>query len=138
MDKNSLIRKLDYPDIWKEKGLINNELYSTQLHDFVKEYGSKKPEGGTEHFRYGAFCYYVQNSETDEATLKILVEAASKDSDSGMAQSALIDLVSHPDCTSEIYNFAKTTFTKFNEKHFEISKLEIAFKEKVPSWQQNA
>ncbi len=103
MDRTSLLKKLNYPAIWEGKGLLTEELLSFQVNDFIKEYGSKTPENGTEHYRYGAFCYYVKNSDTKDSVLTNLIEAAAKDPDAGMAQCAIIDLVSHQNCTNSIY-----------------------------------
>ncbi len=136
MDRELLIKKLQYPPEWEEFGLLNNEIISIQLKEFVEEYGSKTPEGGTEHYRYGAFCYYTSDSETSIKILKNLLTIALAEPDSGMAQSVIIDIVANQNCTIELYELSKEAFHKVSKKYFEISSLEIAFREKLPSWKQ--
>jgi hypothetical protein len=65
-----------------------------------------------------------------------LVAAASQDPDVFMAQAALIDLVSHPSCTDELYSEALRIFRGFPSKGFEEARLTQAYRERIPSWRQ--
>jgi hypothetical protein len=136
MDRESLIKKLQYPSEWEEFGLLNNKIISIQLKEFIEEYGSKTPEGGTEHYRYGAFGYYTGDPETSIEILNNLLTIALVEPDSCMGQSVIIDIVANQNCTVELYELSKEAFNKVSEKHFEISSLETAFRENHPSWKQ--
>lgn len=99
-----LVDRLRYPTVWTEKGLYPEDLYQMQLAAFVAEAQTRdilpeeyRPIGGTEHYRYGAFRYWLQRNPGSD-TLHSLMEAAVADPDPPMAGAAIKDLLAahHP------------------------------------------
>jgi hypothetical protein len=101
---SELIDRLGYPAVWTEKGLYPEDLYQVQLAAFVAEARERgirsheyRPVGGTEHYRYGAFRYWLQRDPGPD-TLHSLMEGAVVDPDPPMAGAAIKDLLAayHP------------------------------------------
>ncbi len=99
-----LVDRLCYPAVWMERGLYPEDLFQGQLEAFAteaREHGVPPqeycPVGGTEHYRYGAFRYWLQRNPGPEI-LHALMEAAVTDSDPPMAGAAIKDLLAayHP------------------------------------------
>jgi hypothetical protein len=133
-DSSRFFTRLRFPPIWIERNLYPIALRETQEALLSQE--SPGRVCGSEHYRYAAFCHYVKSEDTTEEQLRLLILAASQDPDDGMAQAALIDLVSHQHCTEDIYREALRVFRAFPEQYFEEDQLSLAYREKVPSWRQ--
>ncbi len=133
-DPIDFFSRLHFPTIW-----VENNLYPTVLREGQEAHLRQESPGkvcGSEHYRYAAFSYYVKNHDTTTDQLHLLIVAASQDPDPGMAQAALIDLVSHPNCTDELFCEALQVFNQFPEHYFEVAQLNRAYVEKLPSWAQ--
>jgi hypothetical protein len=81
-----------FPAVWLERGLLTGPFFEAQAGEFEREYGIRSPEGGTEHWRYGAFLYWLRRRPASD-TLPALVEAALQDPDRPMAGNVLLELV---------------------------------------------
>ena len=124
--------RLRYPEVWRTMHLYPDELRMAQEAELIRE--PLGEVGGTEHFRYGAFCFWLGNPQTPQSILRALISAAAADPDSAMAQAALIDLVAHRNCDELLYDQALAAFGGFPEKHFERETFARAHRERLPSW----
>jgi len=95
-----LLQRLCFPKIWQEKGLYPDDLYQVQLEAFRAEARVRgippddyHPAGGTEHYRYGAFRFWLYRKPAREV-YEALMEAAAADPDPPMAGAAIKDLIS--------------------------------------------
>jgi hypothetical protein len=105
MNAQDLASLLEYPSTWLERNLLLPELVSIQSAQFHSEYGSRRPHGGTEHWRYGAFLFWFKH-ELNEQILGYLLEAAIADPDPPMAGNILKLIVGHPKCTHSMLQAA--------------------------------
>lgn len=122
MDKASLARLLNYPTIWLEAELLTDELFGIQVPDFQKEYGGRIPEGGTEHWRYGAFHFWLSRNIGSQV-LELLLDAASADPDQSMAGAAIKDIIQHPSSNRAILERAVEIISQ--SQHFYVSSVEL-------------
>ena len=129
MNKSSLSNLLDYPSVWLDEELLTDELFNIQAAELQKEYGNDAPKGGTEHWRYGAFHYWLtRNIETD--VLAKLLEAANVDPDQPMAGAAIKDIVKHPLSNRAIVNRAAEIVSKSPYFYVSATELEMAYAKK--------
>jgi hypothetical protein len=131
-DTSNFFSRLLFPAIW-----VESNLYPVALREGQEAHLKQESPGrvcGSEHYRYGAFCYYVKSPDTTAEQLHLLIVAAAQDPDPVMAQAALIDLVSHPSCTDKLYSEALQAFNKFPEHYFDEEQMNRAYVEKLPSW----
>jgi hypothetical protein len=126
------LSRLGYPEVWRTMRLYPDDLRAAQEADLARE--PPGDVGGTEHYRYGAFCFWLRNPDTPQHILGALISAAAADPDSAMAQAALIDLVAHRNCDDSLYHRAFEAFSAFPEQHFEGATFERAHRERLPSW----
>ena len=102
MDKKEFMDFLDFPPEWQAFELYSDELFEIQMECFLKEEGLSEDERkrrlslkkyghGSEHYRYGAFWWVVQNM--GHSALEKLVITMEKDPDEAMGRAALNDLV---------------------------------------------
>ena len=134
MSKGSFFERLEFPSIWLDENLYPEALRAEQEALLSKEPPIPKKVCGSEHYRYGAFSYYVKEPSTPAHVLERLILVAEEDSDPVMAQAAIIDISSHPNCTTDVFEQAKSAFGRFSEVYFDHSLLDRAFNEKLPSW----
>ena len=134
MSNASIYERLHFPEIWEKQGLYPGEVRAA--HERLLRKQRDRPVLDAEHYRYGAFCHHVKDPSTTTELLRWLIEAAAIDPDRAMGQCALIDLVSHQNCTPELYGEALEAFATFETKHFKLASLERAFKERLPTWRQ--
>ncbi len=124
--------RLAYPEQWRTQCLYPEALASAQ-----DERAKDEPPGaicGAEHYRYGAFCFWLNDPATTGETLRALIAAASADTDPAMAQAALIDLVAHRNCDAALYAEAEAAFLGFSEQYFDVKDFARAHRERLPSW----
>ena len=131
---DTFFERLEFPSIWLDEGLYPEALRAEQEALLSKEPPIPQKVCGSEHYRYAAFCYYVKDPATPSEVLERLIFVAEKDSDPVMAQAAIIDISSHPNCTADVFKNAKAAFGRFPEAYFDSSLLDRAFNEKLPSW----
>lgn len=92
MEIHRFAQAASFPAVWLERGLLAGPFFESQARKFEHEYGTRVPEGGTEHWRYDAFLHWLRSSPSAEA-LEGLVEAVLQDPDRPMAGNVLLDLV---------------------------------------------
>ena len=126
MSPEELSRLLQYPDPWLKHGLLCGELLATQGPAVLREYGSTFPTGGTEHWRYSAFNYWLSR-ELDEKQLEHLLEAAIADPDPPMVGNVLQAIAQHRHCTQEMLEAAKECATSSRYYYVGASALERLF-----------
>lgn len=130
MDKAQLAKVLNYPQIWLEANLFTDELFSIQAPEFQREYGGRVPSGGTEHWRYGAFHFWLKRN-IDVAVLERLLDAATVDPDQPMAGAAIRYIVAHPSSDRSILARAIDAVSKSRDFYVSKEQLERAFEEKL-------
>src|SRR6266545_5603696 len=98
--RSELLQRLRFPKIWEEKGLYPDDLYQVQLEAFIAEardHGIPPDDyssaGGMEHYRYGAFRFWLFRNPGREV-YEALMEAAVLDPDPPMVGAAIKDLIS--------------------------------------------
>lgn len=126
MNKLTFSKLLKFPQIWLDHGLLTDELFEFQISEFEKEYGDKAPSGGEEHWRYGAFHYWLRPN-IDSKLLSVLLEVAEADSDLPMAGSMIRDIVKHPACNLEILNQAVAIVSKSKYYYSSVEELTNIF-----------
>jgi len=129
MNKLSFAKLLNYPAIWLDMNLLTDELFEFQSHEFQKEYGNRIPKGGTEHWRYGAFHYWLAR-DIDSKVLWRLLEAASVDPNQAMAGAAIKDIIKHPSSNSAILTMATDIVSQSPYFYVSAAELEKAFEQK--------
>jgi hypothetical protein len=129
MNKKELTACLQFPAVWLDAGLYSDELFNLQAPEFEKEYGSRIPDGGTEHWRYGAFNFILKRGP-DQQTLELLLDAALIDPDMPMAGAAIRDIISHPLSTRAMLDRALAVVAKSRDYHVSPMKLERGFVER--------
>ena len=82
----------EFPDAWSKHGLLDGPFSAEQAAEFEREYGSSKPNGGTEHWRYAAFLNWLR-AKPDARRTGQLLEAALADPDPPMAGNIIKKLV---------------------------------------------
>ena len=99
LSTRELTERLDYPAVWHDRGLYLDALYRVQLAAFVSEAeghgvapATYRPTGGSEHYRYGAFGFWLQREPGPEI-VDALMEAAIADPDPRMASVAMNDIL---------------------------------------------
>lgn len=106
--KRQLRRALRYPRLWVESGLLDGELLEIQLRELQKIIGYRSRSlRSTEHWRYGAFVWWlrrVQNTEQLMARLRV----AAIDPDEPMGQSVIKEISLHPMANDDVKRFALT------------------------------
>ena len=87
LSTTELSERLGYPAVWHERGLYLDALYRVQLAAFVSEaeghgvpLATYRPTAGSEHYRYGAFGFWLQRGPGPEI-VDALMEAAIADPD---------------------------------------------------------
>jgi len=128
--------RLGYPELWRTHHLYPAQLQQAQEAELAKE--QPGPVCGSEHYRYGAFSFWLRDPLTPENVLHALVSAAALDPDVVMAQAALIDLVAHPNCNDLLYEQALAVFRAFPEQYFDDEQFVRAHRERVPSGNSSA
>ncbi|MCE4555692.1 hypothetical protein [Pelomonas cellulosilytica] len=88
-------QRASFPDVWLDHGLLVGPFFEAQAREFEREYESETPEGGTEHWRYGAFVHWLR-AKPAEATVVALAEAALRDQDPSMAGNVILELAALP------------------------------------------
>lgn len=106
MDAELFAANAKFPQCWIEHDMLNGEFFSQQIAAFESEYGAKKPAGGTEHWRYGAFLHWLR-SDPDTELLQALLAAALADPDPPMAGNVLKAIVAKPNCTPAMLKAAQ-------------------------------
>jgi hypothetical protein len=129
MNKKQLAACLQYPAVWLESGLLTDELFNLQAPEYQKEYGSRVPDGGTEHWRYGAFNFILKRGP-DQKTLELLLDAAIADPDMPMAGAAIRDVIAHPLSTRAMLDKALAVVSTSRDYHVSPVKLERGFVER--------
>lgn len=88
MDKVDFIRLMGYPKEWSEWGYLPDAYIADQMKDWLSEHKSDQPEtgviAGSEHYRYGAFLYWLR-LEPRLDQLEKLLELTYLDKDQVMA-----------------------------------------------------
>lgn len=107
MSPDQLSRQLQYPSAWLKHGLLCAELVAIQGRQVIRDYGFAIPDGGTEHWRYYAFNYWLAR-ELDPKKLEHLLEAAIADPDPPMVGNVLKEITKHRLCTRPMLELAKT------------------------------
>jgi hypothetical protein len=120
MDLREFAAQLAYPDVWLQLDLLPGDLYAAQLLELLNEGGTT---GAPEHYRYGAFHYWLRRDPQEER-LAQLVEAASLDPDKAMAGAALKDIVSSSGSTARILDSAVKVAAKSSEYRVTLEILE--------------
>ena len=80
MTRNEFIRLMQYPSEWDEWGMLTEELMDIQMGEYYP--GSER---SSEHFRNGAFAYWLHEDPSKEVLLK-LVKLSYLDPDSPMGE----------------------------------------------------
>lgn len=128
MNKKQLVAHLQFPKLWLDAGLYSDDLFHLQAPEFEKVHGSRVPDGGTEHWRYGAFNFILKRGP-DRKTLELLLEAALIDPDLPMAGAVIRDIIAHPLSTRAMLDRALAVVAKTPDYHVSPMKLERAFVE---------
>lgn len=105
MNINEFAAAADFPNVWLSRGLLDGSFFQEQAAEFEVEYGRKKPQGGTEHWRYGSFNYWLRSDLDRERTLD-LFEAALADPDPPMAGNVIKALLASPFATEQMLSDA--------------------------------
>lgn len=105
MNINEFAAAADFPDVWLSRGLLDGPFFQEQAAEFALEYGRKKPPGGTEHWRYGAFNFWLR-SDLDRTRASDLFEAALADPDPPMAGNVIKALLAGPFATEQMLSDA--------------------------------
>jgi hypothetical protein len=126
MNKVQFASALNFPSIWLEAGLLPDELFDLQVGELLREYGGSKPDGGTEHWRYGAFLYWLKK-DLDFKTLDALFDAAFKDPDPSMAGNVIKELVTHTLCTESLLQRAAEVVSTSKDYYVTRAELESTF-----------
>ena len=105
MQITTFAQAADFPDIWITCGLLEGEFFARQAAEFAREYGSVKPSGGTEHWRYAAFLAVLRAKPTT-ARLDQVLDAALADPDPPMAGNVVKDVIANPNSTVEMLSRA--------------------------------
>ena len=101
MQITSFAEAADFPEIWLTCGLLEGAFFVQQAAEFEREYGSVKPRGGTEHWRYAAFLALLRAKPT-AARLDQLLDAALADPDPSMAGNVVKDVIANPLSTEQM------------------------------------
>jgi hypothetical protein len=130
MNRNILLKKLNYPAEWEKYELLDEQLISIQLDEYIKEYGSETPKGGTEHFRFGAFLFWLQK-DINFKVLSSLLKVAMLDPDKPMAGAVIKEILAHKLSDESLLN--KATEKVSSSKYYYATKneLEECFRSKV-------
>lgn len=92
MNKSELSILLEFPPEWERHDFYLDAIFRVQHKEIVKEEGVIKPFD-TEHFRYSAFLWWLNNYKSDEE-LNILEELAISDPDKPMGRAIVRDIES--------------------------------------------
>src|SRR5687768_2753488 len=101
MNITAFAESAQFPAVWLEYGLLDGLFFEQQAAEFASEYGSRKPSGGTEHWRYAAFLSWLR-AKPDASKVEQLLEAALADPDPPMAGNVIKELVANPLCTEQM------------------------------------
>jgi hypothetical protein len=126
MDTGRLCQLLNYPPIWAERHLVCDEFFVPQAAEFEREYGYRVPQGGTEHWRYGAFLFWLRRN-TDSKMLAHLLAAAIADPDPPMAGNVIKTIIAHPSSTEQMLRLAVSAVTENQEYFVTQHQLESSF-----------
>ena len=106
--ERQLRRALRYPRLWFESGLLDGELLEIQLRELQKIIGYRsRPLRSTEHWRYGAFVWWLRRVQNTEQ-LMALLRVAAIDPDEPMGQSVIKEISLHPMANDDVKRFALT------------------------------
>jgi len=107
ISKGAFAKLLEYPDEWLSWGMYPDELFQLQLGHY--ELGS---EAASEHYRYGAFWWWLRQSLTPEIIEKYQ-KLTQLDPDTLMGEAARQDLV-RKELTQRCFDFSisKEAFAK--------------------------
>lgn len=95
MNKIDFLKILNFPKIWEIQDLLPDSYFDAAKAEYKKEYGDASPNGGTEHWRFGAFVYLLR-SELSASEIGWLIDAAIDDPDRPMAGGVIEELISRP------------------------------------------
>ena len=101
MNLTAFAEAAEFPGAWLKYGLLDGPFFVQQAIEFELEYGSSKPRGGTEHWRYAAFLSWLR-MKPDASRVEQLLEAALADPDPPMAGNVIKELVENPLCTEQM------------------------------------
>lgn len=93
VDKIDFLKLLNFPKIWEKQDLLPDSYFEFAKKEFEKEYGNTIPNGGTEHWRFGAFVYLLQKNLSANQ-IGWLIDAAIDDPDRPMAGGVIEELLS--------------------------------------------
>lgn len=93
MDKFDFLKNLNFPKIWESQDLLPDSYFDAAKEEYKKEYGNAIPNGGTEHWRFGAFVYLLRR-ELSASEIGWLLNAAIDDPDRPMAGGVIEELIS--------------------------------------------
>lgn len=93
MNKIDFLNILNFPKIWEIQDLLPDSYFESAKAEYEKEYGNTIPNGGTEHWRFGAFVYLLRK-KLSANEIGWLIEAAIDDPDRPMAGGVVEELIS--------------------------------------------
>lgn len=96
LNKEQFAELMQFPKAWFAWGMYRDELFKIQLADY-----EPRSEDASEHFRYGAFRWWLSRTLTDEEVSKY-VALTFLDPDQAMAESARRDLASSKALSPEL------------------------------------
>jgi hypothetical protein len=89
-------RALRYPRVWFTSGLLAGELLELQFRALRRKVGCRsRPLAASEHWRYGAFAWWLGRIEAPERLL-LLLGAAAVDPDEPMGRAVAKEIAAHP------------------------------------------
>ena len=101
-------RALRYPRLWFDSGLLAGELLELQYSALRRKVGSRsRPLAASEHWRYGAFVWWLQRVDVQERLL-LLLDAAAADPDEPMGSSVAKEIAAHPSSSEAVRERALT------------------------------
>ncbi len=98
MSPTRVIEALRYPSEWTTLGLLPDAILRDQ--DGLLENDPASAEA-PEHFRLGAVVFWTRDRATSPEVLSRLLVAASADPDPGVAQSAVLEVLKHPNANDD-------------------------------------
>lgn len=105
MDKIDFLKILNFPKTWEIEDLLPDSYFESAKQEYEKEYGNTIPNGGTEHWRFGAFVYLLR-SKLSANELGMLIDAAIDDPDQPMAGGVIEELISREVASEEMLDKA--------------------------------
>ncbi|HRH78124.1 MAG TPA: hypothetical protein PK129_12295 [Cellvibrionaceae bacterium] len=130
METSEFLLICNFPEIWKKHSLLNETYLNKAVQDFETKYGELLPNGGTEHWRFGAMLHKLRE-RPESSELLLLLEAVIQDPDSVMAGTVIKEILAQKNSNLTIFKRALEAINSSKKFHVSESELRACFESKI-------